>query len=212
MHINLIPATVDVVLGYQYDTQHPGGVVKEIKHWLSPENVFNDDYLTRRAEQLEGTCEWIHRVDVITDWLRSSPDSRTDRLDPKGSVLITGKAGSGKSVLAAYLHSILAERLRNENWSANDFSRCSGFAETKDCQHYTVTGNKAVLYFPVSRSSRPDSVIRTLIDQLLYFQPTNSGLQSIVQSEFIKGNIRECTSVAGIGILQKLLKKFPSVQ
>lgn len=198
--------------GYQYDTQHPSGVVKEIKHWLSAENVFNDDYVTRRAERLESTCEWVYEVDVIADWLRSSPGPRTDSLVSNVPVLVTGKAGSGKSVLAAYLHSILARRVRNGNWSANDVSRCSGSAETKDCQHYTVTDNKAVLYFPISRSSKPASVIRTLIDQLLYFQPTNSGLHTIVQTKLVDGNIKECTSEVGIQLLIDLLNTFPSVQ
>lgn len=112
-------------LGYQYDTHYPGGAVKEIKHWLSPEDVFNDDYITRRDDRLEGTCEWAYKVDVIVGWLRSCPDSRTKRLEPKPLVLVAGKAGSGKSVLAAYLHHNLAECLRIENWSADDASRCS---------------------------------------------------------------------------------------
>jgi hypothetical protein len=204
--------TANVALGYQYDTHYPGGVVKEIKDLLSPENVFNDDYITRRGDRLEGTCEWAYKVDVIADWLRSSPDSRTASSGSKPPVLVAGKAGSGKSVLAAYLHHNLAERFRNENWSADDASRCSGSAETEDCQDYTVTENKAVLYFPVSKSSKPASMIRTLIDQLLHFQPTNSGLQNIVRSKLSQRNVKECTSEVGIEILIRLLRTFPSVQ
>jgi Cdc6-like AAA superfamily ATPase len=206
----MIPA--NLALGYQYNTHYPSGIVKEIKHWLSPENVLNDDYITRRGDRLERSFEWAYGIDVIRDWLRCSPDSRTASLGSKPPVLVTGKAGSGKSVLAAHLHHNLAERFRNENWSADDASRCSGSAETEDCQDYTVTENKAVLYFPVSNSTKPASIIRTLIDQLLQFQPTNSGLQNIVRSKLHQRNVKECTSEVGIEILVRLLRTFPSVQ
>jgi hypothetical protein len=199
-------------LGYQYDTHYPGGAVKEIKHWLSPENVFNEQYVMRRTDRLEGTCHWAYDVGLFSAWLNLNTDSRAPSSEPIPPLLVSGKAGSGKSVLAAYLHHNLWECIRADNWSADDASRCSGSADTVDCQHSTVTGNRAVLYFPMSKSTKAASVIRTLIDQLLHFQPTNSGLQDLVRSKLTQRHIRECTSDVGVEILIELLRGFPSVQ
>jgi hypothetical protein len=206
------PDTANKALGYQYDTHYPGGAVKEIKHWLSPENVFNEEYVTRRTDRLEGTCDWAYQVDILADWLGSYSDGRTPRPGQSPPLLVVGKAGSGKSVLAAYLHRNLEERFRAENWSADDASRCSGSSDAEDCQQATVTENKATLYFPVSKSTKVASVIRTLIDQLLHFQPTNSGLQDVIRSKLTQKHVKECTSDVGVEILVRLLRTFSSVQ
>ena len=186
--------------------------MKEIKHWLSPENVFDEQYVTRRTDRLEGTCHWAYKIGVFSDWLDPNYNPIVVKSEPIPPLLVCGKAGSGKSVLAAFLHHNLLERIRAENWSADDISRCSGSADTEDCQHSSVTGNKAVLYFPISKSTKAASVIRTLIDQLLHFQPTNSGLQELVRSKLMQRHIKECTSDIGIEILTELLQEFPSVQ
>ncbi|KAK3393261.1 hypothetical protein B0H63DRAFT_14817 [Podospora didyma] len=195
---------------HQYDTDHPGGDVMEIRHWLSPEIILNCVYERRQADRLDGTCEWADDVDIIRTWLGmdSLPPAPSSRASAEGhTVWVSGKAGSGKSVFAAYIYDRIFEAHRGNNWSATDVARCSGSSETVDCQHYSVISNKAVLYAPISKTSTSASIIRTWIHQLLSFQPTRSRLQRIVIDA--KKGLEECTSRQGSKILRNLLKYFP---
>lgn len=186
----------------------------EIRQWLSPEAVRNEIYDRRKTDRLDGTCEWADDADVLRTWLDmdSLPSASSARASPAEgqAVWVSGKAGSGKSVFAVYLHDRIAEAHRGNNWSATDISRCSGSSETIDCQHYSVTSNKAALYVPISKTSTPASTIRTLIHQLLSFQPTRSELHKIVMKA--KRNLEECTSQQGKNIFRALLQFFPLVQ
>lgn len=113
-------------------------------------------------------------------------------------------------MFAVYIYDRIFEAHRGNNWSATDIARCSGSSETIDCQHYSVTHNKAVLYAPISKTSTSESTIRTLIRQLLSFQPTRSTLQRIVIHA--KKGLAECTPQQGIKILASLLPYFPLTQ
>jgi hypothetical protein len=179
----------------------------EIRRWLSPETTLNDVYERRQADHLDGTCEWAYHLEAIRTWLDMNNPSASVPLADGRTIWISGKAGSGKSVLAVYLYDRISEILRENNWSATDVSRCSGSSTTIDCQHFSVTNNKAVLYFPLSKTSTPVSTIRTLIHQLLFFQPTRGELQKVVIDE--KGPFGECTSKKGKKILSRLLRYFP---
>ncbi|OBT38828.1 hypothetical protein VE00_10774 [Pseudogymnoascus sp. WSF 3629] len=188
---------VEARLGkYQYNSQNPGGNVMEIRRWLSPETTQNDVYERRQADRLDGTCEWAYHRKTICTWLDiNNPSDSVPPADGR-AVWVSGKAGSGKSVFAVYLYDQTSRMLRKNNWSATDVSRCSGSSETID-----------LLYFPISKSSTPASTIRTLIHQLLCFQPTSIELQKVVIDE--KGGLEECTSKQGIRILSRLLRHFP---
>jgi len=187
----------------------------EIRQWLSPENVHDEIYIRRKNDRLDGTCEWAEDADVLRSWLDmdSLPSMSSQRSSPaaEGQALwISGKAGSGKSVLAVYLYECIAKAHRGNNWSATDISRCSGSSETLDCQHYSVNSNKAALYVPISKTSTSASTIRTLVHQLLCFQPTRSELRRFVVKE--KRGLEECTSEQGKHIFSVLLPSFPLVQ
>ena len=181
----------------------------EIRRWLSPEETLDDTYERRQADRLDGTCEWTDGLPAIHNWLDSSSSgsSSEDR-----AIWVSGKAGSGKSVLAVHLFDRLSEQLRRQNWSATDVSRCSGSSETIDCQHHSVVGNKAALYFPISKTSTSAATVRTLVHQLLLFQPTRSELHKAVTSykdTASREGRDECTSKLGMKILTRLLQDFP---
>jgi hypothetical protein len=182
----------------------------EIRRWLSPETTLNDGYERRQTDRLDGTCKWAYHLEATRTWLDINNSSASVSPANGRAVWVSGKAGSGKSVFAVFLYDGISEMFRGTNWSATDVSRCSGSSETIDCQHYSVTDNKAVLYFPISKTSTPVSTIRTLIHQLLLFQPTRSELQKVVIDE--KGALEECTSKQGSKILGRLLRYFPITQ
>lgn len=192
---------------HQYLTTVPGGNVMEIRQWLSAEAVFSDLYNRRQRDRLIGTCEWAGELDEIRNWVGPETFPSDLPTSHRRFVWVSGKAGSGKSVLAVWLYDKLSQIIQKHNWSATDVSRCSGSSETVDCQHHTVTNNKAALYFPISKTSTPASVIKTLIHQLLLYQPTRSELQDCVIRE--KGYREECTAELGMRILTQLLQFFP---
>jgi len=184
----------------------------EIRQWLSPETVRDEIYVRRKNDRLGGTCEWAVNTGVLRTWLDldSLPSTPHGSSAEGQTVWVSGKAGSGKSVLAVYLHERIAEAHEGNNWSATDIARCSGSSETIDCQHYSVSSNKAALYVPISKTSTSASTIRTLVHQLLSFQPTRSELHSFVMKE--KRKFEECTSEQGKHIFSVLLPFFPLVQ
>ncbi|PGH14460.1 hypothetical protein AJ80_05905 [Polytolypa hystricis UAMH7299] len=184
---------------YQYSSHCPDGKVKEIQDWLSPVPFL--EYENLQAHRLEGTCEWVFDMDIVKMWLNPQPS------DPK-TVWISGKAGSGKSIITTYLYDHISAIVDQENWSPTDPSRCSGMPDSISCKHYSMLDNQAVLYFPFKRDRTIASAIRTLIDQILRFQPLNSNLQEIVL-EFKRAGNKGVATRGGFYVLMRLLKAFP---
>ncbi|KAK3320455.1 hypothetical protein B0T19DRAFT_477722 [Cercophora scortea] len=188
----------------RYDGNDRTSQLRAIQEWLSPPD--HAEALSRLQDaRLAGTCSWAFQNETLRLWL--APDDHNLNSSPaavhKRSVWICGKAGSGKSVLAAYLHTRAEEICRRRT---NLDVQCAGTSDTTSCEKQGPDGRFAVLYSPLQQNLSVVTALKGLIDDLLRCRPSDPQLHSIALESMRKHP--RMTLQTGIELLTSLLHTF----
>jgi Cdc6-like AAA superfamily ATPase len=177
--------------------------VKAIQDWLTPTLLDEtlEIYDKLRRTRLPDTCKWVFTIDSVRDWLDPDGLVRTHR-----PVLFYGKAGSGKSVLSAFLYDRVKSVVKRRLSPSLEDNPCAGTSESANCEIQDKSKRSAALYFPLRANQRITAVIATFIDNILRSRPFDIELQGIV-TVFMNENAR-LTFTTSVELFAKLLCHF----
>ena len=195
-------------LEYHYGSPVSGSEIRSIEDWLSPMEI------TSRHDRLQTvrmtkTCGWILDIKTIQRWL--NPDALAEEDNDVGltrNIWICGKAGSGKSVLSAFLYDETRRIVDGRESRSQPFDHCSGTSGSPACDADDQSA-LAALYFPLQESQPPILIVKSLIHQLLKARPADPNLRNIT-TEFKDLN-RQLSFSKSIELLISLLSTFSLV-
>jgi hypothetical protein len=167
---------------WQYDADGCDPVREGLRRALNPSREEQSRELDKRfaiQQTASYTCRWIHRLPAFQSW--------TQWPRRQNVLWINGKAGSGKSIMAAYLTKTLGRGGLDDDATvrrAIETSVCTVPLTLAPCGHQDLDLDLTVLHFfcGIERTlEEPASFIGTLIHQLLAQHNENQRLVSIAQ-------------------------------
>jgi hypothetical protein len=178
--VEVVKACPDIVLprfeAWQYNADGCNSLRESIRRWLAPSRKPQTTQLkSRLAVQTASsyTCQWIFTLPVFESW--------RDWSTPQNVLWINGKAGSGKSVMAAFLVNRFKEGVLDSE-DEDETTNCNVSLSSAPCSQKRQS--LTVLYFfcGIDRTHEdPASFIGTLIHQLLWQHNENEKLISMAQ-------------------------------
>jgi hypothetical protein len=166
---------------WQYDADGCNSVRESLRRSLNPSREEQKKELEKRfktQKMSSYTCQWIFKLPIFETW--------KDWSSRQNVLWINGKAGSGKSILAAYLAKSFREGFvvaQNEDESPC----CTVPLTSSPCGNQSPQLALTVLHFfcGIERAlEEPASFIGTLIHQLLAQHNENQRLISIAQKVY----------------------------
>jgi hypothetical protein len=149
---------------------------ERMQRWLDPSTTPQTEQLTRKLnahKMAPYTCQWLLKVENFQGWLNSSPSL-------PNLLWVKGKAGSGKSVLAAYAIDYLRQHL-----GGSVHVPCEVDLRAEKCGY--KSGLTTVLYYfcGVDRArDSPEKMIGTLIHLLLLIHCDDEELFQMAMKEY----------------------------
>jgi hypothetical protein len=166
---------------WQYDAEGCNSVCESLRRSLNPSREEQKKELEKRfktQKMSSYTCQWIFNLPIFQTW--------KDWSSRQNVLWINGKAGSGKSIMAAYL----AKSFRNgfiEPQDEDEGPVCTVPLTSSPCGNQSLQPTLTVLHFfcGIERTlEEPASFIGTLIHQLLAQHNENQRLTSIAQKVY----------------------------
>ncbi|KAJ6785086.1 hypothetical protein PWT90_03543 [Aphanocladium album] len=178
-----------------YGSETPDANRERLQRWLDPSRDVQTITYTEKLDIQRAapyTCQWIHKTQDFNSWkCGSEPSTNT--------LWISGTAGSGKSVLAAYVINALKNEAKHFSYSPTCSNSISEPCEFKD------SSTPVLMFFcGVDRKSEStDRMLATLVHQLLLAQPKSQELFNIAEEmyqETLKGDEAWSSTLASIVI------------
>lgn len=174
--------------GWVYGSVTPDPERERLQTWLDPSlKAWNTTYTLKLEVQQKApyTCRWIDTNKAFDAWSRGDVGVNT--------LWISGIAGSGKSVLAAYV----IKSLRDESKAANGHSESCANSAVQPCGWKDGTVPVLMFFCGVDRKSEStERILATLIHQLLLTRPDSQELFDVAQrlkTEALKGEAPQAT-------------------
>ena len=117
---------------------------------------------------------------------------------------VQGKAGSGKSVLSAFLNDQVNAIVAEHNKQAIGNVRCSGEGDSEPCAPALRADLWTALYFPFHNGAKFAQAIVTMVHRLLQRHPENKALHQVTD-EF---QSRALTPETAMNLLLALVTKL----
>ncbi|KAI9774787.1 MAG: hypothetical protein M1840_000003 [Geoglossum simile] len=187
---------------WQYDADGCNSVRESLRRSLNPSREPQITQLESRFKVQKAsnyTCQWIFKLPMFEAW--------RDWSSPQNVLWINGKAGSGKSIMAAYLAKSFREGFI-EPRDEDETSVCTVPLTSNPCGNGRLRLTLTILHFfcGVDRThEEPTSFIGTLIHQLLSQHKENPKLISIAQSVY-RENADGVESSVMVKLLVDLIK------
>jgi hypothetical protein len=169
---------------WQYDADGCNSAREGLRRSLNPSREPQKTQLESRFKVQKGstyTCQWIFKLPMFEAW--------RDWSSPQNVLWINGKAGSGKSIMAAYLAKSFREGFIEPINDEDDTTVCAVPLTSGPCGNRRLGAALTVLHFfcGIDRThEEPTSFVGTLIHQLLSQHNENPRLISIAQKYYKK--------------------------
>ncbi|KAK4244847.1 hypothetical protein C7999DRAFT_34830 [Corynascus novoguineensis] len=167
-----------------YGSDTPNADRERLQRWLDPSRDVQTITYTEKLDIQRAapyTCQWIHNTKAFNDWKLGSETGNS-------TLWITGTAGSGKSVLAAYI----INALKNGGQATHGHSESCSEPIAKPCGFRDRSVPVLMFFCGVDRKSEStDRMLATLVHQLLLSRPKSQELFDIAEEmyrETLKGD------------------------
>ncbi|KKK19651.1 hypothetical protein ARAM_001652 [Aspergillus rambellii] len=163
---------------WQYGSAMPDAEREQLQRWLDPSREAQTTIYHKRREIQQSatyTCTWIQNVPAFQEWLGDT--------EKRDALWITGKAGSGKSILAAYIIDLLKDRSPTED---EESLLCHTPLTQAECSY--KQNNTPVLFFfgGVDRNRETaERMLATMLHQLLLARPESQEVFNIARKLYL---------------------------
>lgn len=155
-----------------YGSLTPDAERERLQRWLDPSRDIQTITYTEKLDIQRSapyTCQWIHDTAEFKAWKGA---------DESNALWISGTAGSGKSVLAAYIIKCLKDAGEADN---GHFQPCSA-AISEPCGYKNGSVPVLMFFCGVDRKSEStERILATLVHQLLLARPESQELFEVAQ-------------------------------
>ena len=182
-------------IGYHYAGIFSGDKLEQLRKWLNPfEDAFAREEMLR-SQRFSGTCEWPIKLDVISRWFNPDIAEPIPGAIQDGRCLwVQGKAGSGKSVLSAFLNDHVNALVVEHNKRAIGEVRCSGEGDSEPCAPALRADLLTTVYFPFCNGAKFVQAIVTMVHRILQQHPENRVLHKVAD-DFQNGTLTPETAM-----------------
>ncbi|KAH7015894.1 hypothetical protein EDB80DRAFT_708842 [Ilyonectria destructans] len=178
---SLIPKRFDY---WVYDSPTPNLERESLQKKLDPSREAQETTYFGKLEIYQAepyTCQWIHRLPAFESWRAG--------ISGHNAIWINGPAGSGKSVLAAYIiGSLTTGSFRRRSLRAqHGLISCNNPIATNTCAANDNTTPVSFFFCGVDRKSEtPERMLATLIHQLLQARAESQELFDVARTLYQK--------------------------